>query len=288
MMKFSLVMATIGRFEEVRSFLNSIDKIDYNKDLIEIIIVDQNKELDLKDIVKDFHHLNINHIKSAIKGLSQNRNIGIAEATGEIIAFPDDDCEYLENTISSVIEEFKKNEDATIVMGRIVERDGRDSLRVWPKEYINITKGNFYTRCSSITMFIKKSDVEFKFNENLGSGNYFGACEDADMLYRHLKAGKKIKYTPKLCLYHPHEHYSSSKTISKDKVKSYARGFGAFCRINLDPHILLLFIKAEVFHALNIFMGIITFNKIRIDKGLIAFSSRLEGFLKYKNQEKTN
>lgn len=288
MMKFSLIMATIGRYEEVKNFLESIDKIDYDKDLIEIIIVDQNKELDLSHIIKDFDHLNINHIKSSIKGLSQNRNIGIKNATGDIYAFPDDDCEYLEDTISTVIEEFKNNEDATIVMGRIVERDGRDSLRTWPKEYINITKGNFYTKCSSITMFIKKSDVELMFNENLGSGNYFGACEDADMLYRHLKAGKKVKYTPKLCLYHPHEHYSSSKTISNDKVKSYARGFGAFCRINLDLHVFWLFIKAEVFHALNIIIGIITINKKRIDRGLIAFSSRIEGFFQYNNHKKIN
>ena len=73
MIKFSLIMATIGRYDEVRSFLESIDRVNYKKELIEILIVDQNKELDLSSIVKDFNHLNINHIKSEVKGLSQNR-----------------------------------------------------------------------------------------------------------------------------------------------------------------------------------------------------------------------
>lgn len=281
MVKFSLIMATIGRYEVVRSFLESIENIDYEKDLIEIIIVDQNTEIDLSSIIKDFSHLNIQHIKSSIKGLSQNRNIGLAECTGDVVAFPDDDCEYLEDTLKNVVEAFKKDEEATIIMGRIVQKDGSDSLRTWPKEHIKITKSNFYTKGSSITMFIKKSDVNLRFDENLGAGNYFGACEDSDMLYRHLKAKKKVHYTPKLRLYHPHEHYSSSD-ISKTKVRNYGRGFGAFCKINMDFNTFLLFIEAEAYHALNMLIGIVTFNKKRLLKAAIAFSSRIEGFFKYK------
>ena len=278
--KFSLVIATLNRYEEVKGFLNSIKNIKYPLDKIEVIVVDQNDKLDLSKIINEFQDLNVLHIKSSIKGLSQNRNLGLKCCSGEIVAFPDDDCEYLEDTLSVVNDFFTCNKDSKVIMGRIVERDGSDSLRKWPKETININKNNFYTKCSSITMFIKKNPKELVFNENLGTGNYFGACEDADMIYRLLKEGAPIVYNPELRLYHP--HYSSSHNMSEEKVYSYGLGFGAFCRSGFDVHKLILLIKAQGYHCVNTLIGIITLDKERIKKGYNAFVSRVKGFVKYK------
>ena len=159
-------------------------------------------------------------------------------------------------------------------MGRIVERDGSDSLRKWPKEEIKISKFNFYTKCSSVTMFYRNGS-SLRFNEKLGAGNYLGSCEDSDILYRALKSNKNIVYKPEVQIYHP--HYSSDTNMNEGKVRSYGLGFGAFCKFNFDFHICVLFIKAEVFHVLNTIIGICTFNKEKIRKGYIAFSSRLKG-----------
>ena len=92
-MRFSLIMATLGRFDEIRIFLDSIDLQNYTD--FELIIVDQNEENILGDIIlpykKKFY---INHIRIKEKGLSLARNVGIKYAKGDIIAFPDDDCIY--------------------------------------------------------------------------------------------------------------------------------------------------------------------------------------------------
>ncbi|SFA80673.1 glycosyltransferase family 2 protein [Clostridium frigidicarnis] len=280
-LKFSLVVATLGRYDELRGFFNSIKNINYPLDKIEIVVVDQNDELNLKPLIEEFLDLNIVYIKSDVKGLSQNRNIGLKQCAGDIIAFPDDDCEYLNDTLNIVNEFFDENKDNSVVMGRIVQRDGSDSLRVWPKETITITKSNFYTKCSSITMFIKKNSKTLKFNEKLGTGNYFGACEDAEMIYGFLKEGLKITYNPELRLYHP--HYSSSHNMSAQKVYSYGLGFGAFCRSRFDFHKFMLFFKAEGFHFVNTLIGVITFNKERMKKGFNAFVSRIKGFITYKS-----
>ena len=267
-------MATYGREEEVNSFLKSLKKSNYDLSLVEVIIVDQNDKINLDPIVASHEDLNIKHIKSKVKGLAKNRNIGLESSTGGIVAFPDDDCEYLPDTLKIISNIFEENESIDVVMGRIVERDGSDSLRKWPKENIKITKSNFYTKCSSVTMFYRDG-ASLRFNEKLGAGNYLGSCEDSDILYRALKANKRIIYRPEVQIYHP--HYSSDTNMNEGKVKSYGLGFGAFCKYNFDMHIFILFVKAEVFHVLNTIIGIFTFNKEKIRKGYIAFASRLKG-----------
>ena len=75
-MKFSLVMATLGRSEEIKIFLDSLSAQDYKN--FELIIVDQNERDILRDIVDEYKQkFYINHIRIREKGLSLARNIGI-------------------------------------------------------------------------------------------------------------------------------------------------------------------------------------------------------------------
>ncbi len=278
--KFSLIMATYGREQEVNEFLRTILESDYDKNFIEIIIVDQNDKIDLKPIINKYESLlNIIYIKSDRKGLSYNRNIGIEKATGDIIAFPDDDCEYIKDTLT-VVNNYFDNNDCDVLMGRIIEKDGSDSLRRWPKEFINIDKFNYYTKCSSVTVFLKKSSCKIALNNNLGAGTTFGACEDADLIYRNIKNNKNVIYNPEICIYHP--HYNSNHNMSYKKIYSYGLGFGAMVKSNFDFHMIILFLKAEVFHLLKIIKYIITFNFKAAKGSYYAFISRIAGLIKYK------
>ncbi len=277
---FSLILATKNRVTEVAEFLESIKALNYDKEMINIIIVDQNKNNELDNIVSKYSDLNIQHIKSNIEGLSQNRNIGLKYANGDIVAFPDDDCEYLSSTLETVNHIFNSHNDIGVVMGRIVERDDSDSLRKWPKEEINITTRNFYTKCSSITIFSRNDAAAHGFDEKLGVGNIFGSCEDSDYLYRKLKAGIKIRYFPEIKVFHP--HYDAKGNMSLSKVYNYGLGFGAFARKNLDLDTFVLFLKANTYHLLKMLLSILTFNKKLAIKSLYAFKGRIVGFYKYK------
>lgn len=277
--KFSLVMATYGRKNEVENFLKSIEESFYNKSNIEIIIVDQNDKISLDCIIDDYRkRLNIIHIKSREKGLALNRNIGLEIATGDMIAFPDDDCEYLPETLN-LVQKYLNNNNCDIVMGRIIERDGGDSLREWPRNSIKITGKNFYTKCSSVTMFLKRDKCILEFNPKLGAGQFFGACEDADLIYRNCKKGMSVKYNPEIKIYHP--HYDSDNNMTISKIKSYGLGFGAMVRANFDFYMLILFVKAEGYHLIKIIIGALKLNKNKVNNGFIALISRIKGFIKY-------
>lgn len=283
MYKFSLVMATYGRLEEIDYFFDSILSSDYDLNKVEIIVVDQNDKICLDDIIKKYNSLlNIKHIKSEVKGLSKNRNIGIRESKGEYIAFPDDDCKYMKDTLKKVESYFENNKEVYAVMGRIVDEDNNDCIRKWSKEDEIITKMNFYTKLSSITLFKRnKKEEKQYFNEQMGVGAPFGSNEDANIIYKSLKSGKIIKYYSDIVLYHP----KPPQYIELNKVYSYGLGFGALCKENLDMNMIMLFIKVILYHLLRMFMGILTLNKEEIKLRSKYVQSRINGFIKYKRKD---
>lgn len=278
--KFSLIVATYGRYIQVKDFLESIVNSDYKRELIEIIIVDQNDNIDLNPIIEKYNELlNVIHIKSDKKGLSLNRNIGLKRATGDILAFPDDDCEYLSNTLKEIDKYFNES-NCDLIMGRIVERDGSDSLRKWPKKYIKINKSNFYTKSSSVTIFFKSSTCKVNFNNDLGAGAKYGACEDADLIYKTIKDNKKVMYNPNIKIYHP--HYDSSHNMSSKKIFSYGLGFGAMIKSNFDYYMAILFIRAQAYHLLKMLKGLLLLNKHNVSRSYLALKSRFTGVLEFK------
>lgn len=283
MYKFSLVMATYGRLEEIDYFFDSILNSDYDLDKVEIIVVDQNDKICLSDIIKKYESLlNIKHIKSSIKGLSKNRNIGIKESKGEYIAFPDDDCKYMKDTLKNVEYYFENNKEVYAVMGRIIDEDGNDCIRKWSKVDGRITKRNFYTKLSSITLFKRNNEGQKQyFNENMGVGAPFGSNEDANIIYKSLKSGKIIKYYSDIVLYHP----KPPQNIELNKVYNYGLGFGALCKENLDMNMLVLFIKVIIYHLTRMFIGILALNKKEIKLRSKYVQSRINGFIKYNRRD---
>ncbi|WP_330111442.1 glycosyltransferase family 2 protein [Cetobacterium somerae] len=271
-MKISLIIATINRVQEVKELLDSVMNSNYEKNKIEIIVVDQNIEKDLTEIIAKYTFLNIKHIKSSEKGLSKNRNIGIEVSTGEIICFPDDDCKFLNDTIFNVIEEFKKNMKLEILMGRIIDENGKDCIRKWPKKECKITKRNFYLRNSSITMFKRNTKKEY-YDEEFGVGSKYGSCEDADFLFRMLKKKSLIEYNPDIVMFHP----SFKGKITAEKAKKYGEGFGSFCRKNICLDIIILYLMSQFLFLLRV-INYYFKNKEEYEIAKSGFIGRIKGF----------
>ncbi|WP_279205348.1 glycosyltransferase family 2 protein [Obesumbacterium proteus] len=231
-MKVSLIMPTIGRVEEISSFLSSIK---YNDD-VSVLIADQNTKgwlpIDQLSKSKD-NNVTINYFHSETKGLSFNRNFLIKKNNfeSEIIAFPDDDCTYYSDTLTKVEDFFINNPHVDVVIGCIYDRSTNEyRFKPWPKVSKKINKMNFYLLASSITIF-SRQPLDFLFDQNLGAGTENGSCEDPDFLYNMLKKGKVIYYEPTIQVWHPAPDFNS---ITLEKTYSYAKGFGYFIRKDLD------------------------------------------------------
>lgn len=278
---FSLVVATYGREKEVDLLLGSIAKQDYNLDLIEVIIVDQNVKNNLGPIIEKYEDiLKIKHIRSKKKGASFNRNIGIQCAKGDILAFPDDDCLYYPDTLKSVNEEVNRDDTVSCFLGRIFDYStGKNIVRNWKKYSFYVNWWNFYQNYSEIVTFVKRKDgCDFCFCEQLGPGTDFGSCEGVDYLTNFLREGLQIKYVPNISVWHRQE---SIDMFDIDKNYYYGMGFGAFCRKNLNIPIFILFLEVLVYHALIGITALLSNNKEKWYRRKICIMSRVNGWIKW-------
>lgn len=280
-MKFSLIVATLGRKEEIIQLLESLTKQTIGTENFEIILIDQNTEIDLIPELELFNGtLNITHIKSDKPGLSLNRNIGLSIAKGTYICFPDDDCIYYPDTLSAAYHNLITS-DCFSVLGAIRERKSlTDIFHKWPKKQKTVTTRNFLKLHSSITLFTKKNNL--RFNEDLGAGRYFGSCEDNDYILQLITTHGNCRFFPDVEVWHPPPSIS---TTSKAKNYSYGLGYGAFFYIHRRNFtVMVTMITALTYHGLLAIFNLLIFDRTSSAKRLDSVISRVKGYYQYRKK----
>jgi glycosyltransferase involved in cell wall biosynthesis len=216
-------MATYGRSNEIRCFLQSLQRQSYQN--FELIVVDQNDDNRVVDIIKEFcDKIEIKYLRSE-KGLSRARNVGIPFANGEIIAFPDDDCEYNYDVLERVVNDFAKYNHVGIITGKSIS--GCFSNVIMNASLKNINIYNVWRLSISYTIFLQKRVVDkvggFDTLLGVGSGTKFGSGEETDYLIRALKMGF-IGYNDKsIHIKHPAVNFNDKNSCNKAYAYSVGR-----------------------------------------------------------------
>jgi len=190
----------VGRTADVGVFLERLSCQTYRK--FELIVVDQNADDRLKPLIACYaDRFTILHCKSAV-GLSRARNVGILRASGDVIAFPDDDCWYADDLLERVAELFAADCGLDGVTGCPV---GRIYTRLAGASCI-VTKWNVFYRAISFTIFLRAHLVRVvgTFDESLGLGADSGriAGEETDYLVRALSHSFRILYCSSIGVFH--------------------------------------------------------------------------------------
>jgi glycosyltransferase involved in cell wall biosynthesis len=275
-MKFSLIMATYGRSNEIENFLISLKNQTYKN--FELIVIDQNEDDKAYKIIKKFENdINIIYLKVNFKGLSKARNYGLNYASGQIIAFPDDDCEYPSNLLENVKNFFENNDFEIFCVLAIDKFKSKESLGRWFKKSKKINIINFMRVCPSPCLFIRKKE-KLEFDENFGINSKFYSSEETDLVFRLLKKGYKGYFERKIFIYHPY------KEDSKERAYYYGIGMGAFFRKHLknDFRLVIPFVENLIIRPIG---GMIlnVFRKEKFLKNYYSFKGRWKGFLSYDN-----
>ena len=280
-MKFSLIMPTINVTTELKLFLDSLKKQTYKN--FELIVVDQNKDTRAYEIIKLYEEdFEIKYMKNNEIGLSINRNKGLFMMSGDIVAFPDDDCEYSSDTLEKVVKYFETNKDKKIYSCRTLEKGKDYGTGVMLDYSTEITKDNVAETVKSITFFVNYTfeDLEL-FDEDLGVGAYFGSGEETDYVLRLLHKGYKGNYYHEDIIFHPAK---KGNYDDLERAKKYALGYGALVKKEVFERknwkYLIKFIKKLL---RNIAGMIVTKNKKYHG---VVFEGRIEGFFKYKTTKR--
>lgn len=224
-MRFSLIMATLHRTSEVGRFLKHLNQQTYRN--FELIIIDQNPDNRLRPLIEVYEkNFLIKHLRSG-PGISKARNVGLKHISGDIVAFPDDDCWYPQDLLRCVVDFFDKHPEIDIVTGRSIDSTGKPSAGHWDLKIGPVNCFNVWKRARSLSIFFRKKVIERvgKFDETLGLGapTDCWAGEETDYLLRALKAGFRIYYDPNIIVYHPR---LVVKNDPKQFVRAYRYGLG--------------------------------------------------------------
>lgn len=235
-MKYSLILATINRTNEIKRFLASLAEQSYRD--FELIVIDQNTDDRLKTIIASYaEEFPIIHLHSA-KGLSRARNVGLQHVTGDIIAFPDDDCWYPRDLLLQVKRLLTEHPEWDGITGTCEDDKGKSSGTRWITTQSYVKLSNVWRTAISISIFLRQEVVTAtgNFDEGLGvgAGTAFGSGEETDYVIRALASGFKIFYEPSIVVYHP-QSVTAYDTAALKRAISYGAGMGRVLRKHHYP-----------------------------------------------------
>jgi GT2 family glycosyltransferase len=200
---FDLVVATSGRTTELERLLASLEEQTHQG--FRVVVVDQNEDGRIDAIVEAAQaRLQVVHVRSA-RGLSRARNRGLEELGADLVAFPDDDCEYPVDLLERVAGRLGGDPSLDGLSGRSVGRDGSSSAS-WAADPALLTDDNLWNRVNSAALFLRRTVVErvggFDERLGLGSGTPWSSGEEVDYVVRAVRSGARIAYDPQLTVTH--------------------------------------------------------------------------------------
>ncbi len=160
------------------------------------------------------------------QGLSCARNMGIAHATGEIIAVIDDDVTVDRLWLAALVGHFVADPEVGCVTGGILPAEIEAPAQVWLEQYSGYHRGYDVQRFDmgpnrrddaiypyNAGRFGSGANVAFRadvlralggFAEDLGAGTPAEGCEDIDILRRVVTSGSRLVYEPAAMVWHAH------------------------------------------------------------------------------------
>jgi len=224
MCRFSLIVATMGRTEELGILLASI--VRQQRQDVELIVVDQNDDERVPPLLASLpKNLRVQHVRIAEKNVSRARNAGIAQARGDILAFPDDDCWYPLHLLDEVDTWFREHGDYSVLSVGAVDNEGIPSGNRWIQHECDITPFNSIrtTFCSSLFIALRPECMATSFDENVNRG------EETDFVLRLLATGLRGRFDRRLHVHHPRRDMLSG-TVTPERAWSYGAGMGRLVR----------------------------------------------------------
>ncbi len=237
----SLIVCTIGRAQELTRLFHSLAAQSAGD--FEVVVVDQNSEGFLAPVLKAFTgQLRLKRVRSE-RGLSRARNIGLAQAEGGLVCFPDDDCWYPPDAIEKVVGFFRDHRDVDLLLGRTLDQEGRESLSDYRPDSGPVSKENVWVSGNSNTLFVRRAVTDrVHFDEALGVGaaTPFQSGEETDFVLTALQSGKRAFFA-RDCVIHHDQVDATIDARFVARVRGYSAGYGRVLRKHGYPFYYLYY-----------------------------------------------
>ncbi|MDD4570880.1 MAG: mycofactocin biosynthesis glycosyltransferase MftF [Clostridia bacterium] len=206
--KVSVIIPVKNRPEDLKDCLNSFNKLDWPKDALEIIVVDDGSTDETPQIAENLGAIVIKKEKS--EGPAAARNLGAKSASGEYLAFIDSDCTvdadwlqilipWVESPTIGAVGGFVASYFTASALDRYEEASS--SLNMGKRLlYEGNTESNFYVPSCNLVVKTKVFQKVKGFNPAMHLG------EDVDFCWRMRSFGYGLLYVPEGRAWHKHRN----------------------------------------------------------------------------------
>jgi GT2 family glycosyltransferase len=193
----SIVIPTYSRPDQLAQCLRSLSGVDYPRDRLEVIVVDDGSATPLDDVVAPFRSdLALTLTRQANSGQAAARNAGAERAGGQYLAFTDDDCMPEPGWLTEIAGILSQAPES-MVGGATV--DAGSTLYSATSQLIVDVVYRHYNADPLKARFVASNNMVLPargFRELGGFDTTFRAAEDRDLCDRWLHHGKRIIYAP--------------------------------------------------------------------------------------------
>jgi glycosyltransferase involved in cell wall biosynthesis len=207
--KFSVVVPTRDRFVQLSRCLEALVAQTYPADCYEVILVNDGSRSAVPPSILDFQNLlDLTIInRSESKGPGTARNAGANIASGQFLAFTDDDCTPASDWLQQLAEHFAAAPE-DLVGGRVI-----NALRNNPystaAHVILDTVYEYYDPRQGRAHFFPTSNFAMAAKSFAEVGGFsetwpLAAAEDRELCYRWIIRGATMSYLPQAIVYHRH------------------------------------------------------------------------------------
>ena len=232
--QYSLVLATLDDRGLLEGCLSSLAAMLPGPSF-EVIVVDQNRHDGLRAMIAGFSGcLAIVHERVSFVGVSRARNHGAALARGGFLAFPDDDCRFLPDTLHQV-DLLTADQDVRVITGQTIDEAGEPSVRRWVQEARTFTRATMFGCLTEAAMFVRRDlfAAAGGFDERFGLGGRYPSAEGLELMGRlfDLIGPDQACFCPRVRVVHPAGAPPWNRA-AVGRFYAYARGEGALMATN--------------------------------------------------------
>lgn len=206
--RFSIVIPTRGRASQLAACLRGIARLDYPRDRLEVIVVDDGSdEPPIADVAEAARTMDVMLVERKENGgPGAARNSGIAQASGEYIAFLGDDCEPAPGWLQALVRRFAGCSEC-LIGGQIVNALPSNLFSTASDHLIGYLYSH-YNRDPDRAQFFTPNNMaapRTRFIESGGFESGWGLTgEDRELCDRWLHRGGRLAYAHEAVVRHTH------------------------------------------------------------------------------------